>query len=140
MGRVPAEEAGTVWRVLDQYEAFVSAEWKSLNERLQLLQNTPGVEVFALGDEMLVRAVELSTQNLNLKPFDQAILAAVLVRAEELRDQGANDVSFCELDGDLQPWDRNGRSKQPLTSLYDSAKVWVYDDFAMENPPRGQHF
>ena len=140
VGRVPAEEAGTVWRVLDQYEAFVSAEWKSLNERLQLLQNTPGVEVFALGDEMLVRAVELSTQNLNLKPFDQAILAAVLVRAEELRDQGANDVSFCELDGDLQPWDRNGRSKQPLTSLYDSAKVWVYDDFAMENPPRGQHF
>jgi hypothetical protein len=37
----------------------------------------------------------------------------VLVRAEALRSQGADDVSFCELDGDLQPWDKNGRSKQP---------------------------
>jgi len=89
---------------------------------------------------MLVRAVELSTQNLDLKPFDQAILAAVLVRAEELGDQGADDVAFCELDGDLQPWDKNGRSKQPLTDLYDSAQLWVYGDFAMENPPRRPTF
>jgi len=89
---------------------------------------------------MLVRAVELSTQNLDLKPFDQAILAAVLVRAEELGDQGADDVAFCELDGDLQPWDKNGRSKQPLTDLYNSAQLWVYGDFAMENPPRRPTF
>jgi hypothetical protein len=85
---------------------------------------------------MLVRAVELSTENLDLRPFDQAILAAVLVRAEALRDSGADEVSFCELDGDLQPWDRNGRVKQPLATLYDSARVWVYGDFAMENPPK----
>ncbi|MGH9430203.1 MAG: hypothetical protein ACRD3T_01535 [Terriglobia bacterium] len=72
---------------------------------------------------------------MDLKPFDQAILAAVLVRAESLRGLGdADEISFCELDGDLQPWDKNGRSKQPLTALYDSARIWVYGDFAMENP------
>jgi hypothetical protein len=53
---------------------------------------------------MLTRAMELSIQNMDLKPSDQAILAAMLVRAEALRDQGADDVSFCELDGDLQPY------------------------------------
>jgi hypothetical protein len=135
-GTLNTEDSGTVRRVLDQYEAAVLEELEGLDERLTSLRNHPGVEVFPLRDEMLVRAVELSTQNLDLKPFDQAILAAVLVRAEALRDQGADDVSFCELDGDLQPWDKNGRSKQPLTGLYDSAFVWVYGDFAMENPPR----
>jgi hypothetical protein len=89
---------------------------------------------------MLVRAVELSVQNLDLKPFDQAILAAVLVRAQALRESGADDISFCELDGDLQPWDKNGRSKEPLTAFYDAVGVWVYGDFAMENPPRRSGF
>jgi len=73
---------------------------------------------------------------LDLKPFDQSILAAILVRAGELRNQGIDDISFCELDRDLQPWDKDGRRKEPLASLYDSAQVWVYGDFAMENPPR----
>ncbi|MGA8029204.1 MAG: hypothetical protein WB992_18850 [Bryobacteraceae bacterium] len=77
--------------------------------------------------------------NLDLKPFDQAILAAVLVKAEQLRDKGADDLAFYELDSDLQPWDKNGRTK-PLTALYDSASVWVYSDFAMESPPRRPMF
>ena len=93
-------------------------------------------EVFPLSEEMLRRAVDLSTQNLDLKPFDQAILAAVLVRGEALRAEGADEVSFCELDSDLQPWDKNGRNKEPLSGLYDSAGIWVYGDFAMANPPR----
>jgi hypothetical protein len=139
-GTVDIDDCETVRRVLDRYEAAVLTELDNLDVRLRSLQSHPGVEVFPLGDEMLVRAVELSTQNIDLKPFDQSILAAVLVRAETLRGQGADDVSFCELDGDLQPWDKNGRSKQPLTGLYDSAGVWVYGDFAMENPPRRQGF
>jgi len=53
-----------------------------------------------------------------------------------LRDEGADDLAFCELDSDLQPWDKNGRTKQPLAALYDSAGVWVYGDFAMESPLR----
>ena len=135
-----AEDCATVRRVVDQYETAVLADLQLLDERLGLLRTRAGVEVFPLNDDMLARAVGLSTQNLDLKPFDQAILAAVLVRAEALRDEGADEVCFCELDGDLQPWDKNGRSKEPLTSLYDSAGVWVYGDFAMENPPRRTTF
>jgi hypothetical protein len=38
-----------------------------------------------------------------------------------MRDEGADDLAFCELDSDLQPWDKNDRTKQPLMGLYDSA-------------------
>jgi len=139
-GELKAEDSATVRRVLERYEATVQAELDHLDERMGLLRNHTGIEVFPLSEEMLVRAVELSIQNLDLKPFDQAILAAVLVRAQALRNLGADDISFCELDGDLQPWDKNGRSKQPLTALYDAAGVWVYGDFAMENPPKRPGF
>ncbi len=133
-GKVTNDSAGTVRLVLDQYEALVSAELDTVDQRLSAIARHSGIEVFPLSEAMLARAVELSTINLDLKPFDQAILAAVLVRAEQLRDAGADDVVFCELDGDLQPWDKNGSAKQPLKSLYDSAHLWVYADFAMQSP------
>ena len=85
-GKVSPDEERTVLRVLDEYESSMSAELEGLDERLKSLTSHPGVEVFALRNEMLVRAVELSTQNLDLKPFDQAILAAVLARASAASD------------------------------------------------------
>lgn len=132
--RVQDDHAEIVRVVLDQYEASVSGELDEVDERLATIARHPGIEVFALSDAMLAKAVELSTMKLDLKPFDQAILSAVLVRAAELRDAGAADITFCEIDGDLQPWDKNGRTKQPLADLYDSAHVWVYGDFAMQSP------
>lgn len=120
---------GTFWirpeLILDQYEASFSSELDQLNERLAALVRHQQIEVFALSETMLARAVQLSTMDLELKPFDQALLAAVLVRAEQLRDAGADDIAFCELDGDLQPWDRNGGPKRPLAELYESADIWV---------------
>jgi len=139
-GKVEQDSAGTVRMILDQYEATVSGELDQLDERLQKLTEQSGIEVFALSEIMLARAVQLSTMNLDLKPFDQAILAAVLVRADQLRKDGIYDLAFCELDFDLQPWDKNGRTKQPLAALYDSAGVWVYGDFAMESPVRPPTF
>jgi hypothetical protein len=135
-GKLKPEDSATIRRLLDGYEAAVLADLDRLEERFALLRSHPGVEVFPLSDEMLVRAVDLSEENLDLEPFDQAILAAVLVRAQALRNLGADDISFCELDGHLRPWDRTGRAKQPLAGLYDAAGVWVYGDFAMENPPK----
>jgi hypothetical protein len=73
---------------------------------------------------------------LELNPFDHAVLAATLVTAERLRDAGEADVSFCELDSDLQPWDRAGGARSPLRQLYDAARAWVYGDFEMRSPPR----
>jgi hypothetical protein len=73
-------------------------------------------------------------EKLDLKPFDNSILAAILVRAGELAKEGGKDFAFCELDGDLQPWDRYGNAKPVLTRLYDDARVWVYGDFTMTTP------
>ncbi len=130
------EDCEIVRRVLDRFESHVLAELEGLDRVLESLRKHPGIEVFPLSEEMLERAVALSVQNLDLEPFDQAILAAVLVRAERLSADGADNISFCELDGDLQPWDKNGRAKEPLVALYDAARVWVYGDFAMDNPRR----
>jgi len=123
-------------RALDRYENRVVAELGRLKTTLGELRNRPGIEVFAVDEQMLERSVELSSQQLDLKPYDQAILAALLVRADQLKAAGEVEFCFCELDGDLQPWDKNGRPKQPLTGLYDEAHIWVYGDFAMKNPER----
>jgi len=135
-GTLRAGDSEAIRRVLDEHKSTVLSELDRVDERLRLLRVHPGIEVFPLSDDMLARAVELSLQNLDLKPFDQAILAAVLVRARELRDSGADDIVFCELDGDLQPWDKDGRPKEPLQTLYADAGVLVYGDFAMETPAK----
>ena len=135
-GKLESKQANIVRAVLDQYEATVSVELDGLGERLELLRNHPGLEVFPLTETMLLRSIELATMNLDLKPFDQAILAAVLVKAEQLYGEGVDDLVFCELDGDLQPWDKKGDSRQPLKDLYESARLWVYGDFLMESPYR----
>jgi predicted nucleic acid-binding protein len=129
-------EVEIVRRTLDRYESGVAAELDQLKGTLDEFRNRPGIEVFPLDEQMLQRSVELSSQQVNLKPYYQAILAALLVRAEQLRAAGELELCFCELDGDLQPWDKNGRPKQPLTSLYDQAQIWVYGDFAMKSPER----
>jgi hypothetical protein len=67
-------------------------------------------------------------------------LAAVLVRADELLKNGEPDIAFCELDGDLQPWDKNGITKPALTRLYDHARIWVYGDFTMTTPERPENW
>lgn len=135
-GTLKAGDSEAVRRILDKYEGTVLAELDHLDDRREWLCEHPAIEAFPLSEKMLARAVELSLQNLDLKPFDQAILAAVLVRAQELRDSGAEDIAFCELDGDLQPWDKDGRPKEPLHTLYADAGVLVYGDFAMETPAK----
>jgi hypothetical protein len=85
---------------------------------------------------MLDRAIDLAQTDLSLEPFDQAILAAILGRAEELRSQGETELCFCVTDADLQPWDKRGNAKDLLTKLYDQALIWVYGDFGMNAPER----
>jgi predicted P-loop ATPase len=138
--KTPRDECEVVRRILDQYEAATIAELEQLEDRLMALRAHPGIEVFPLSDDMLARAVELATENLDLKPFDQAILAAILVQAKALRREGVQDLSFCELDNDLQPWDKQGRTKPFLASLYEDASVWVYGDFVLEHPPKRASF
>jgi len=65
---------------------------------------------------------------------------AVLVRAEELLRADDSELCFCETDADLQPWDKRGEAKRPLTDLYDAAQVWVYGDFDLNSPERPDHW
>jgi hypothetical protein len=69
-------------------------------------------------------------------PFDQAILAAILVRAEELIAKGVNQMDFCELDSHLHPWDKDSRPKKRLTELYDQAHIRVHGDFLLQVPEK----
>lgn len=124
-----------VTRVLNMFEQSVKGELRQLRTKLDALRNKPGaVEIIALDDEVLKQAATLSTSERRLDPFDQAILAAVLVHGARLRARGERDVCFCELDSDLQPWDKKFQGKPDLQRLYDGAGVWVYGDYELAWP------
>lgn len=134
------EQENATREVLDRFEKQIHSELRQLDDTLASLPREQGLEVFPLNENMLDRAVSLSALDLSLKPFDQAILAAVLVRAGELRQVGEVDLCFCEMDSDLQPWDKHGNAKQPLTDLYDNATLWVYGDFSLRAPERPEQW
>ena len=123
-------------RVLASMELQVHADLRALDQSLKTLVDDPALDVFPLDSSILEKILALTLEKLDLHPFDQAVLAAILVRAETLRANDADQFAFCELDSDLQPWDKRGNSKQPLTGLYDAAGVWVYGDFVMKTPRR----
>lgn len=131
-------EVETTRKALEVYENAIADAQDSLGARLAGLHSAPGLEVFPLDEEMLSRAVALTSESLQLKPFDQAILAGILVRAERLASAGERDFALCELDADLQPWSKDSRKetsrKEPLASLYDRAGIWVYGDFELRFP------
>lgn len=121
-----------VRRALDQMEGLVKHDLDQLNDLLKNLRDEPGVEVFHMDEEMYERCAGFS--NLGLQPFDQAILASILVKAETLKRTGIERFAFCEADSDLQPWDKLGNAKEPLVSYYDQAAIWVFQDFLLEKP------
>ena len=121
-----------VRRTLDQMESLVKRDLDQLSDLLESLRNEREIEIFNMNEEMLERCAGLS--HLGLQPFDQAILASILVKAEALKKDGTDRFAFCEADSDLQPWDKLGASKEPLASLYDQAAIWVYQDFLLEKP------
>jgi predicted nucleic acid-binding protein len=136
---VPEEKSRIVREVLDTYENVLLRELDRLEEGLATLGKEPGVEVFPLTDRMLERSVQLGTERLELDPFDNSILAAVLTRADELKSvDNSAEIFFCKLDSHLQPWDKVGNRRLPLAQLYDDAHVWVYGDFSMQSPDRPQ--
>ena len=126
--------------VLDKYESAIKGDLNQLEHTLRTLANRPFVEIFGMDDGMLDRATELVLSGLDLKPFDHAILASILVRASRLWDAGERAISFCETDGDLQPWDAYGNPKISLRDAFDAAHLWVYGDFTLTEPRRREGF
>jgi hypothetical protein len=139
-GDISEDDAAIARTILDRYEKSIKRYLDSLDDRLKTLAKLSSIEIFALDDVMLDRSTELMLAGIELMPFDQAILAAVLVRAARLWNAGERGISFCEADSDLQPWDRYGQAKPPLKDAYDQAHVWVYRDFTLTEPQRQPGF
>lgn len=139
-GDVSGEDASTLRTLLDKYETNIKRDLDELDNRLKTLTTLPYVKIFGLDDAMLARSTGLALAGMDLKPFDQAILAAVLVSAERLWAEGERGLSFCEADSDLQPWDREGRAKPLLKTAYNEAHVWVFGDFTLTKPDRPPDF
>lgn len=131
-GRISLEDAKAAFRVFDQFDGLVANELGRIAERLDDLASHPGLSVFPLSELMLERQIFIGAMDLSLKPYDLAVLAAVLVKSKELQQEGHSWVGFCELDTDLQPWDKFGARKPILSDLYNDARIWVYGDFLIE--------
>jgi len=107
-GAVSAEEGIVARRVLDRYETSILTELAGIEVGSVCCRPVLELKSFPSVKRCCVGPWIFTTQNLDLKPFDQAILAAVLVRGEALRAESADEVSFCELDSDLQLGIRTG--------------------------------
>lgn len=138
--RITSVDDQTVRKILDQMESQTRTELEDAEATLVELWNLPGLEIFGFSEQMIEKSQALSRLDLGLEPFDQSILAAILVRAEHLRAAGNVELAFCELDGDLQPWDKHRNDKRQLKDLYDPACIWVYSDFALQSPPRPENW
>jgi len=132
-GRVSAEDAKAAFRVFEQFDGLVANELTKVSERLDDLAKHPSLNVFPLSEAMLERQVYIGALDLFLKPYDLAVLAAVIVQAEKLQQKGYAWIGFCELDSDLQPWDKAGSPKPVLNDLYNTSRIWVYANFLLED-------
>jgi hypothetical protein len=138
--KVSKPDAETTRTVLNKYEQHLKADLGQLDAAFRNLAELPFLKIFSLDDEMLNRATQIALEGIAAKPFDHAILAGVLVASSRLWAAGERPISFCEMDGDLQPWDKNGREKPELTAAYDDAHIWVFGDFTLVDPPRRAGF
>ena len=139
-GHITKADATATRLVLDKYESSIKQDLGRLDSTLRRLASLPCIRIFGLDESMLQRATELSLAGIVLKPFDHAVLASVLVRASRLWDAGERQISFCETDADLQPWDKYGNAKTQLKDAFDQAHVWVYRDFTLTQPLRRPDF
>jgi predicted nucleic acid-binding protein len=135
-GKLSSPDRDIVMRTVNMFENRVREELGNLDTSLAALRSDVGLEIFPLNDDQLKLAIEISFLA-DLNPFDQSVLAAVLGRSDAIRaiDPTA-EFAFCELDGDLQPWDKQGRARPDLLDLYDPRRIWVYGDFDMAAPVR----
>jgi predicted nucleic acid-binding protein len=135
------ETAEPARKMLSNFEGRITSELARLNETLRGITIAAGVEIVRLDGAVLDMSLELHFKEIELSEFDRAVLAAVLIKGQGLRDSGEADVNFCGLDSDLWPWEKKTHRARPeLKKLYDDAGVWVYSDFTLTNPKRPEGF
>jgi hypothetical protein len=135
------ETAESARTMLSRFQERVTSDLAGLNDKLRSITSAAGVEVLPLDDAVLDMSLELYFNEVELSEFDRAVVATVLTKGRSLRDGGEADVSFCELDSKLWPWEkRTGQPRAEFKKLYDDAGVWVYSDFTLTIPERPEGF
>lgn len=113
--------ANTAFEVLSKFEQYAWKERAEAPKRIASLLHDSAVDVIPIDNESLLRATQIAAETeLALESFDLAILATILVRGGALHAEG-NEIAFCTLDADLQPWRKDGKRKQELADLFDAA-------------------
>lgn len=125
-GVVSPSDAAVIEPFLESYRGAVQSGLAELRARVDSIRALPGVSVFSLSDAMFERAIALRSVG-ELKPFDEAILAAVLEKAKELPVD--EPKYFCELDGDLAAQDKKGYPRVSFVALYAEANITFLSDF-----------
>jgi hypothetical protein len=125
-GNLSQNDSDAASPLLERYLGSMQSGLADLCARVNSIRSLPGVEVFALSEAMLERAITLRPVA-DLKPFDEAILAAVLEKSKELPSH--EPKFFCELDGDLATHDRKGKPRKAFVDLYDQAGIVFRSDF-----------
>jgi predicted nucleic acid-binding protein len=135
------ETAESSRKMLSSFQDRITSELARLNDTLRRITSAAGVEIVRLDGAVLDMSLELHFKEIELSEFDRAVLAAVLIKGQGLRENGEADVNFCGLDSDLWPWEKKTHRARPeLKKLYDDAGVWVYSDFTLTNPKRPEGF
>ncbi len=129
--QISTVDAEAAFRVFEKFDGLVAHELTKVSSKLKALFHNPGLHIFPLSEQMLERQVELGSLDVLLKPYDLAILSAILVQAEALNAE-LGWTGFCELDSDLQPWDKTGQLKPLLSNLYRKSHIWVYPNFLLD--------
>jgi hypothetical protein len=130
--QIDAAESKAANEFLTRFSNTVTSELAQLDSRITEIVAWMGMDVFALSDAMLERSISLRSEvpDPGLKPFDETILAAVLVRADELP---LGDLRlFCTADLDLSPVVRNN-TRRHLQRVYEQAGVEVRTDFNLDD-------
>lgn len=93
--RLPPDEITNAANLLARYELDYIQDFDGAPARIQsLIQMSPYVDVFPLNEAMLQYSLRPEIIFLDLKPFDQAILSAVIVRSLEIRSAGEAVVDW----------------------------------------------
>lgn len=107
---------------------------KDAEKSLEAIRFTPGVKVFPLDEQIISRMLEISVSPFfNLQPMDQAVFASVLAAGKKLYSVSGQTSLFCEMDSDLQPWDKNGDKRPSFFNSYHDAGVRVIEDFVIQD-------
>ena len=82
--------------MLSSFQGRITSELAHLNDTLRDITSAAGVEIVPLDGAVLDMSVELHFKEIELSEFDRAVLAAVLIKGQGLRDSGEADVNFCD--------------------------------------------